>query len=413
MSTPHAPDPADDVSLSWAVSDQLAGVPDSKPNTGGTPAQSGAAASPPGAADADVTDAMLISELVDQIHDVLPGSWSSYLVEIAIADAEHRIRAAAQTPDGRLIPIDLAVTAIQMAATHRLLTGDPVPWMWLRITQDRGGQPQITTFDGFVGAPPEHLLFPAASYLSDASMAPQTPKPLWLLAHIGNRGGQLRSATAAAAAQATPAAGAADAELPPLDLLWSRFAALAAVFAAVDAYHGPRMNAGTGIFRGDLGGCTLSRLPGGRAVLSGGADHSPLMTAAYNSTTAHPDLYRGAPAWVSNIVLDDRVHAGMLSFCYWWSDGHWSRADIAGPDGWSAIDEISPAVPGVWTTEITAELVRTALAAARVVVNVDECIDYVRQVDAGNTRPDLLTRTDQPLPSPAEGLTILDLGQPW
>ncbi|MGC4936037.1 hypothetical protein ACLQ3C_20410 [Gordonia sp. DT30] len=395
MTSSSTPDPADDVSLSWGFTD-----------TASAPASSG------GDTTTNQSPEVLLGEVVGGIHDTLPPAWSFYLTEIAIAADEHRTRAAVETPDGRLLPLTVGPGVLRAAAAHRELTAGESPWMWLRITEHRGGEPQIAAFDGFVGAPPQHLLFPPASYRADVSMSTAATTPLWLLAHVHDAGRQLRSASTAAAASPAECVYPTD-ELPPLPILWPRFAALSAIFAAVDAVDGPRMTSAVGIFRGELGGCTLTRLPCGRAVLSGGADHSTLLTAAYQGQLEHPDLYRGAPAWVSNIVLDERAAAGMLTFCYWWSDGRWSRADLVGPPEWTPVTELASAVPGVWTSVTTAELVRATLGRVGIEVSTDAAWNYVAQVDAGNIRPDLLATLPHPPAAPAEGLAVLDLTQPW
>lgn len=395
MTSSPTPESADDVSLDWGFRDM------------------GGDAEPPAArAGVDRSPEMLLGEVVGGMHDTLPPAWSFYIAEIAIAANEHRTRAAVEMPDGRLLPLTVDPAVLRAAAAHRELTAGDAPWMWLRITENRGQQPQIAAFDGFVGAPPDHLLFPPASYLTDVSMSAGVATPLWLLAHVHATGAQLRAASVAAEAPPAECVHPAD-ELPPLPLLWPRFAALSAIFAAVDAFDGPRMTSSVGIFRGELGGCTLTRLPRGRAVLSGGSDHSALMTAAYLGHLEPPDFYRGAPAWVSNIVLDERAAAGMLTFCYWWSEGRWSRAHLTGPPEWTPIAELTPAVPGVWTSTTTAELVRSTLAQAGIEVSAQAATDYVGQVGSGDIRPELLASLPHPPASSAEGFTVLDLAQSW
>lgn len=399
---PATPDPVDDVSLSWGMSGSADRPAAAAPQTTAPPA-------PPRSTQAP---GVLIRGLVDELHDTLPASWSSYLVQIAVAGAEYRTHAVAELPDGRLLPIEVSRHVLELAATHRHLTVGSAPWMWLQLTGQRGAEPQIVSYDGFVGAPPAHLLFPAETYRDDISTAEDLTQPLWLLAHLNNRGAQLRPATVAALASP---AGTVDAgtELPPLELLWPRFAALAAIFAGLDADDGPRMNSAFGVFRGEAGGCTLTRLPGGRAVLSGGADHSALMTGAYRGQLPWPDFYRGAPSWVSNIVLDERALGGMLSFCYWFDGGRWSRAAVEGMPGWSMIDEITPGVPGVWTTASTASLVQATIGTVDDAVTEDQCDHYVRQVSDGIIRPDMLLADHGPRFTAAEALTVLDLAQSW
>lgn len=62
-------------------------------------------------------------------------------------------------------------------------------------------------------------------------------------------------------------------------------------------------------------------------------------------------VYLGAPAWVADSVLNPRTANGLLSFCYWWDGARWYRGESP------ATDEVSPALPGVWTTGDTVEVI--------------------------------------------------------
>ncbi|WP_174567781.1 hypothetical protein [Nocardia altamirensis] len=92
-------------------------------------------------------------------------------------------------------------------------------------------------------------------------------------------------------------------------------------------------------------------MPGGRAVLSGGVWNAPELDAAYNGGAPLPNLFAGAPEWVTDQVLNLRATQGLLSFCYWWDHGAWYRGESPGAD------RISAAVPGVWSSRIVAEIV--------------------------------------------------------
>jgi hypothetical protein len=96
-------------------------------------------------------------------------------------------------------------------------------------------------------------------------------------------------------------------------------------------------------------GSTLYLLPGERAVLSGGKWNSPLLEAAYNGGQPLPDLYTGAPAWVNGTVLNTRYRNGLLSFCFWWADGHWYRGTT------DTADELDEPLPLVWAADRTVQ----------------------------------------------------------
>jgi hypothetical protein len=135
---------------------------------------------------------------------------------------------------------------------------------------------------------------------------------------------------------------------------------LAAVFVATGSELGPRIMPSQGWFEGAThSGSTLSLLPGGRAVLSGGMWEAPALDAAYNDGAALPELYRGAPFWVADEVLNPRAGQGMLSFCYWWDGNGWYRGESPSPA------EFARAVPGVWTTEVVIDLIARRLGADR------------------------------------------------
>jgi hypothetical protein len=153
-------------------------------------------------------------------------------------------------------------------------------------------------------------------------------------------------------------------DIPPLGELAARWAALSAVYAGVKSSWGPRIFPGYAWYESDhRSGCTLFLLPGDRAVLSGGKWNSELLDAAYNGLEPLPDLYTGAPAWVNDSVLNTRNRNGLLTFCYWWSDGQWYRGDA------DTSDELEVALPPILTPEDT---VRAMISQAGPGVE-DEC----------------------------------------
>lgn len=327
-------------------------------------------------------------ELVEEIALILaedaPPDFSTLHAVFSVAGDEEIVDAAADTPGG-VVAVPVEVGAMQRARAHRELTaGERGPWLRLLLHVDRGGMVQAGFDYGDTMIPVEHLLSGEA-YLVDLERYPRIDVALWLMAHIAYDGQQLRTAADAAAAEAGNGGGGgtapqlADDEIPPLPELWSRMAALAAVCRGSDSPLGPRTDPTYCVYRGGRGGCTLARLPDGRAVLSGGADDSVLLTAAYWGVIRFPELYRGAPRWVHGWYLDERAAAGLLSFCYWWDGNHWFRADIAeAPEQWEAVDEIIDAMPDLDTAADAADLVADMLSAAGVAAT-DETSSAARE----------------------------------
>ncbi|WP_231387087.1 hypothetical protein [Nocardia sp. BMG111209] len=253
----------------------------------------------------------------------------------------------------------LAAVREQREAAARMAAG---PWwrMLIRLTAAGGLD---TDYDyGDEPFPDEDLLAPDA-YLADLQAYPRARLPVWLAAYVGHRDRQLRSPRAAAeqarrhrdtGTHPLPSTG----DFPDLPRLWARWATLAAVYAAVGSSGGPRILPSLAWFEGmGRSGSSLYLLAHDRAVISGGVWNASNLDAAYNGKDSLPDLYAGAPEWITDAVLNPRAAAGTLSFCYWWDDGRWYRGESpAGPD-------LAPAVPGLWTAESTAGVAGRVLAA--------------------------------------------------
>ncbi|MEV5649112.1 hypothetical protein AB0L57_12745 [Nocardia sp. NPDC052254] len=249
-------------------------------------------------------------------------------------------------------------SVLESVREHRDLSAafDGGPWWRLLVRLDREGHLQVDYDYGDDPFPDEQLLAPEA-YLADLQAYPRARVPVWLAAYVGHGDRQSRPpAEAARQTRADRAAGVvpalSDHDFPDLATLWSRWAVMAAAFVAAGSQWGPRVLPSLGWFEGSRrGGCTLYLLPGGRAVLSGGVWEAPALDAAYNRGEPLPQLYAGAPEWVSNPVLNPRFGDGLLSFCYWWEDGQWYRAESP------AADELSDALPGVWTSATVAQVI--------------------------------------------------------
>ncbi|KRQ27770.1 hypothetical protein AOT83_05945 [Mycobacteroides sp. H001] len=304
----------------------------------------------------------LVEKVLEALVSVASPGWQTVHAAFSMAGGEEIAQAVAVTTDGS-VSIPATSKMVQPMREHRRVTiGSQGPWLRFLIDCDSSGNYSAAPDYGDAELPPSQLL-PAAAYVRDFQQHPRDRAPVWLLAHIGNEGRQLRPARVAyqQAADGVSGADIADDEIPALPLLWARTAVLAALCRGVDAAFGPRCDPTFQVHQGDGGGCTLARLPGGRAVLSGGRNDSPLLSAAYRGTISWPDLYQGAPTWVHSLYLDSRAARGMLSFCYWFDGQHWYRSELPEAVGlnhngrpWSPEDELVGGMPEVWTANDTA-----------------------------------------------------------
>lgn len=282
--------------------------------------------------------------------------------------------------------------ATELVLLHRDISaqlGDG-PWWRMVVQLAATGEVEVDYDYGDEPFPDDQLLTPEA-YRADLAAFPRERIPVWLAAYAFHDERQWRSPEQAAEqARADRDANIASVlsrdDLPPLPVLWARWATIAAAFVAVGSGLGPRIRPSLGIFEGAArSGSTLFVLPGGRAVLSGGVWNAPELDAAYNDDGALPDLYAGAPDWVANQVLNARAAQGMLSFCYWWSNGSWHRADSP------AAEQISAAVPGVWTTQTVADIVCGVAAEEPTEQQRQAAITLVAAAEAGVVTRDTLT----------------------
>jgi len=244
-----------------------------------------------------------------------------------------------------------------LVGDHRRLSagfGDG-PWWRLLLTLTSEGRIEVD-YDFGAEPFPEDQLFVPGAYRADLEAYPREKLPVWLAAHIRHAGRQLRPPEVAARAGAERDFGTGPVTdvtgLPPLPLMTARWAVLSAAFVAARSQWGPRLMPAMRWFEGaKRSGCSLYTLPGGRAVLSGGRWDAPELDAAYNRGESLPELYRGAPFWVADPVLNHRANRGLLTFCYWWDDGRWHRGDSPDPG------DCAEALPGLWTTDTVARIV--------------------------------------------------------
>lgn len=256
-----------------------------------------------------------------------------------------------------------AEAVLPLVREHRELSSrlSDGPWWRLLLSLDNAGAVEVD-YDYGDDPFPVDQLFPPEAYRADLEVYPREAIPVWLAAYIRQSDQQSRTPQEAAArSRADRDAGTSairsERDFPDLPVMWARWAVMAAAFVATGSQWGPRVLPALGWFEGShRSGSTLYMLPGGRAVLSGGVWDAPELNAVYNGGESMPGLYDGAPEWVANPVLNPRAAEGLLSFCYWWESGHWYHGESP------AADQISDAVPGIWSAETVAAVVAGLVA---------------------------------------------------
>ncbi|WP_062992441.1 hypothetical protein [Nocardia anaemiae] len=297
-------------------------------------------------------------QIVDGLRELAPPGWQRLEAWFAMTVVCESALLVAD--DGtRSVLCRVSDTVWDAVRRHRQLSArsDDGPWWRLgvrvdarevEVVEDRGAEP----------FPGEQLFAPDA-YLADLESFPRERLPVWLAAYIGRGEPHSRPPRQAADQmrvdqRAGLRAVAVDSELPELDVLWARWATLSAAFVAVGSERGPRVGPSVGIFESaGHSGSTLTRLPGDRAVLSGGVWNAPILDAVYNTGAELPRFFAGAPDWVADPVLNPRAATGLLTFCYWWEGGRWYRGESA------PMSECAPAMPAVWTVGTVAGIVES------------------------------------------------------
>ncbi|MEU0503786.1 hypothetical protein [Nocardia sp. NPDC005998] len=349
---------------------------DDKPDVGftlgsGSASKDGARAEPPHSPAPEAPDELgetagsleqqaeeLAYDIGRQLAAAAPRGWTRLDAVFSVTFTETFQRVFYMVADGTVVeavPSELLVISVR--AQRELVAefeGEP----WWRMIVGLSVDGEITVDYDYGDEPfPDGQLLSQQAYLNDLQVFPRERVPLWLAAYIADDGRQTRTAERAAfQAELDRVAGAratlTENEFPPLGVLWARWAMLAAVFMATGSRRGPRILPSLGWFEGAArSGSTLFLVPGGRAVLSGGLWNAPELEAAYNGVGSMPELYRGAPYWVANQVLNPRASQGILSFCYWWDGTGWYRGDSP------SATEFASAIPGIWTAETVVDLV--------------------------------------------------------
>ncbi|MEU4315346.1 hypothetical protein [Nocardia sp. NPDC024068] len=295
--------------------------------------------------------------------------------------------------DGRnAVSLQPSESVLELAREHRTQSVSPDgPWWRLLFTVTAAGELEVEYDHGAEPFPESQLLSPEA-YRADLEAFPRDRIPVWLGAYIEHGDRQRRGARQAAEeTRADLAKGVwpvlAENEFPPFPIVWARWATLAAAFVAIGSDWGPRVLPWTGVFEGAArSGSTLSVLPHGRAVLSGGVWNAPELDAVYNGNAPMPEFYAGAPEWVTDEVLNPRAGAGLLSFCYWWDAGRWYRG------GSSAARECATALPGMWTAEIVRDIVAGLIGDSGGAAAPEQITALVDAAESGAVTRDLLGR---------------------
>jgi hypothetical protein len=304
----------------------------------------------------------LIEPIVQQLAQLGPAGWEEFSAEFAFTVTAQVAALRFWSADrAGLVPVPQQVADLirrQREVAARMPAG---PWWRLLLSVTSGGETAVDYDYGDQPFPDDQLLAPE-HYRSDLEAYPRERIPVWLAGYIEGPEAQGRSPRQAAVA-AGRASTATD-ELPPLRDLWARWAVLSAAYAGVESQWGPRIHPGYAWYESDQrSGSTLFVLPGDRAVLSGGKWNSDLLDAAYNGGQPLPDLYAGAPAWVTDSVLNTRNRNGLLSFCYWWGSGQWWRG------GTDTSGELDAALPPIGSAEETVRALVSQVGSGR----EDEC----------------------------------------
>lgn len=294
----------------------------------------------------------LLDPIARELAALAPTEWQEFTAVFALTVRAGSASCRFATANGpQPVPVPEPVLTRVREQRHLSAQMSAGPWWRLIITVTRQGELRAS-YDYGDQPLPDNELQPPENYRADIEAYPRPYVPVWLAGYLAGPAAQGRTpAHAAAAVLADRAAGRYPTEtddIEPLPDTWTRWAVLAAVYAGARSQWGPRITPGLAWYETHTrSGSTLYVLPGDRAVLSGGRWDSPLLTAAYQRRQRLPDLYAGAPDWVTDSVLNTRNQNGLLSFCYWWAGGHWWRGNT------DTFDELDEPLPVIWTPDET------------------------------------------------------------
>lgn len=247
-----------------------------------------------------------------------------------------------------LVPVPEAIASLVRQQREVAAAMPAGPWWRLLLDVTDQGETTVDYDYGDEPFPDEQLLAPE-HYRNDLDAYPRSRVPAWLAGYIAGPIQRRDPGQAAAGVIADAEAGRAATpidDLPAPPDIWARWTVVSAAYVGVKSEWGPRIFPGCCWYESDhRSGSTLYLLPGDRAVASGGKWNSPLLEVAYNGDQSLPDLYTGAPAWVNDTVLNTRNRNGLLSFCFWWTEGRWYRG------GTNTAGEVEESLPPVLTAD--------------------------------------------------------------
>ncbi|BDE14040.1 MULTISPECIES: hypothetical protein [Mycobacterium] len=301
----------------------------------------------------DAQAATLLDPIVQELAVLGPPGWQAFTAVFALTVVAGTAACWFTAAEGATTPVAVPEPVLRRVRDYRHLSAQMSAGPWWRLIMTVTHQGQLRASYDYGDQPlPEDQLQPAENYRADIQTYPRPSLPVWLAGYLAGPAAQGRTpAQAAAAVLADAAAGRGPTEtddIEPLPDTWTRWAVLSAVYAGARSQWGPRIAAAMAWYESDAhSGSTLYVLPGERAVLSGGRWNSPLLATAYQQQQPLPELYAGAPEWVTDSVLNTRNQNGLLSLCYWWTAGRWWRART------DTFDELDEPLPAIWTPEET------------------------------------------------------------
>lgn len=298
--------------------------------------------------------------------DARPG-WRWIRAEFAMTVLAENVSVVICFDDARgEIAMEPPLTVLGQVRIMRMAAAElrPGPWWRLILNLTRDGRLRVDYDYGRERFPSAQLLSPQ-SYRADLLVFPRESTPVWLAAYLCPT--QSRSEVPSQAVEPVRQLGThggrstvSNQGLPSLPVMWSRWATLSAASAATRSLWGATVSGTVARYEHSThSGSELHILPGGRAVLSGGLwngswqERQP--NAASRRAASGTDCLTGAPDWVADPVLDPCAGIGLLSFCFWFDDGHWHQAQSPP----STI--LHDAVPPIWTADAVIELVATEL----------------------------------------------------
>jgi hypothetical protein len=294
----------------------------------------------------------LIDPIVQQLAQLGVPGWERFEAAFSFTVSAEVAQLRFWAGDGSgLVPVPKSIA--ELVRRHREIAArmPDGPWWRLLLSVTNVGEATVG-FDYGDEPFPDDQLLAAEHYRNDLDRYRRPRLPVWLAGYVAGPAAQGRDPhRAAVSAAADAAAGRAATpvrDVPSVHDSWVRWAVISAAYVGAGSDWGPRIHPGYAWFESDhRSGSTLYRLPGDRAVLSGGKWNSTLLDAAYNGAKPMPDLYTGAPAWVNDSVLNTRNRNGLVTFCLWWSRGTWNRGttDTSG--------ELGVPIPPIRTVEDT------------------------------------------------------------